>query len=84
MQAIIGVDPHKRVLSAVALDSRGGVLGAWRGEKSRRGAGRSRRGGAGGLSQPHGDGNGRGAARVALSQSSGTERRCKARWRAGS
>ena len=37
MQAIIGVDPHKRVLSAVALDSRGGLLGSWHGETSSRG-----------------------------------------------
>jgi hypothetical protein len=32
--AIIGVDPHKHVLSAVALDDRGGVLGNWNGAKS--------------------------------------------------
>src|SRR5918912_3627205 len=37
MQALIGVDPHKRVLSAVALDSRGGLLGAWHGATSSRG-----------------------------------------------
>jgi transposase len=37
MEAVIGVDPHKHVLSAVALDSRGGVLGQWHGETSRRG-----------------------------------------------
>ena len=37
MQAVIGVDPHKRVLSAVALDERGGVLGRWHGDTSRRG-----------------------------------------------
>jgi hypothetical protein len=37
MEAVIGIDPHKRVLSAVALDSRGGVLGQWHGEASRRG-----------------------------------------------
>src|SRR5918911_4610739 len=43
MQAIIGVDPHKPVLSAVALDSRGGVLGAWRGETSSRGLAALRR-----------------------------------------
>ena len=30
-QAIVGVDPHKRVLSAVALDGRGGRLGQWQG-----------------------------------------------------
>ena len=29
LQAIIGVDPHKRVLDAVALDERGGVLERW-------------------------------------------------------
>jgi hypothetical protein len=32
--AIIGVDPHKHVLSAVALDGRGGVLGHWNGTLS--------------------------------------------------
>src|SRR5919204_6751308 len=37
MEAVIGVDPHKRVLSAVALDGRGGLLGHWHGETSRRG-----------------------------------------------
>ena len=37
MEAVIGVDPHKHVLSAVALDSRGGVLGQWHGGTSRRG-----------------------------------------------
>ncbi len=37
MSAIIGVDPHKHVLSAVAPDDRGGVLGNWRGEMSVRG-----------------------------------------------
>ena len=37
MEAVIGVDPHKHVLSAVALDSRGGVLGQWHGQTSRRG-----------------------------------------------
>jgi transposase len=31
MEAVIGVDPHKRVLSAVALDRRGGQLGQWHG-----------------------------------------------------
>ena len=43
MQAIIGVDPHKRVLSAVALDSHGGVLGSWRGETTSRGLAALRR-----------------------------------------
>ena len=37
MVAIIGVDPHKHVLSTVALDERGGVLGHWHGELSERG-----------------------------------------------
>src|ERR671931_781181 len=37
MVAIIGVDPHKHVLSAVALDERGGVLSHWHGELSERG-----------------------------------------------
>jgi transposase len=37
MPAVIGVDPHKHVLSAVALDERGGLLGRWRGEASSRG-----------------------------------------------
>jgi transposase len=37
MQAVIGVDPHKHVLSAVALDERGGLLGCWHGETSSRG-----------------------------------------------
>jgi transposase len=37
MVAIIGVDPHKHVLSAVALDERGGLLGHWQGESSERG-----------------------------------------------
>src|SRR5918912_2588521 len=37
MQAIIGVDPHKHVLSAVALDGHGGVLGSWQGQTSSRG-----------------------------------------------
>ena len=37
MQAVIGVDPHKHVLSAVALDERGGLLGRWHGEASNRG-----------------------------------------------
>ena len=39
MVAIIGVDPHKHVLSAVALDERGGLLGHWHGELSERGIG---------------------------------------------
>jgi transposase len=34
MEAVIGVDPHKYVLTAVALDGRGGVLGRWQGEAS--------------------------------------------------
>jgi hypothetical protein len=34
MEAVIGVDPHKYVLTAVALDARGGVLGRWSGEAS--------------------------------------------------
>src|SRR5436305_14754398 len=34
MAAIVGVDPHKHVLSAVALDDRGGVLGNWNGAMS--------------------------------------------------
>jgi transposase len=37
MRTIIGVDPHKHVLSAVALDGRGGLLGRWHGEASSRG-----------------------------------------------
>ena len=37
MAAIIGVDPHKHVLSAVALDERGGLLGHWHGQVSERG-----------------------------------------------
>src|SRR5919201_5919376 len=39
MAAIIGVDPHKHVLSAVALDERGGLLGHWHGAPSERGLG---------------------------------------------
>jgi transposase len=35
MEAVIGVDPHKRVLSAVALDRRGGQLGQWHGPTTR-------------------------------------------------
>jgi hypothetical protein len=31
MPAVIGVDPHKHVLSAVALDGRGGRVGVWHG-----------------------------------------------------
>jgi transposase len=31
MQAVVGVDPHKRVFSAVAIDARGGRLGKWTG-----------------------------------------------------
>jgi transposase len=34
---VIGVDPHKRVFSAVALDERGGVLGRWQGNTGRNG-----------------------------------------------
>jgi transposase len=37
MVAVVGVDPHKHVLSAVALDERGGLLGHWHGEPSARG-----------------------------------------------
>jgi transposase len=37
MEAVIGVDPHKYVFTAVALDGRGGVLGRWSGEASSRG-----------------------------------------------
>lgn len=37
MVAVVGVDPHKHVLSAVALDERGGLLGHWHGEPSERG-----------------------------------------------
>jgi transposase len=37
MRAVIGVDPHKHVLSAVALDGAGGTLGSWRGEATQRG-----------------------------------------------
>ena len=36
MATIVGVDPHKHVLSAVALDERGGVLGSWHGAMSAR------------------------------------------------
>jgi hypothetical protein len=41
MEAVIGVDPHKHVLSAVALDSRGGVGTVARGDLSSRGGGTS-------------------------------------------
>ena len=34
MQTVIGVDPHKYVLTAGALDARGGVLGRWSGDAS--------------------------------------------------
>jgi transposase len=34
MQAVIGVDSHRYVLTAVALDARGGVLGRWSGDAS--------------------------------------------------
>lgn len=37
MQAIIGVDPHKHVFTAVALDERGGVIGRWQGSTTRQG-----------------------------------------------
>ena len=37
MEAVIGVDPHKQVLSAVALDGRGGVLAQWHGAATRHG-----------------------------------------------
>src|SRR5918997_3327158 len=37
MPAIVGVDPHKRVLTAVALDGRGGRLGQWSGSTTRQG-----------------------------------------------
>jgi hypothetical protein len=36
MATIVGVDPHKHVLSAVALDERGGVLGSLNGAMSAR------------------------------------------------
>jgi transposase len=41
-QAVIGVDPHKRVVTAVALDHRGGWLGEWRGNSSRQAIGELR------------------------------------------
>jgi hypothetical protein len=31
LRAVIGVDPHRHVPSAVALDGRGGMLGRWQG-----------------------------------------------------
>jgi transposase len=37
MPAVIGVDPHKHVLTAVALDERGGRLGHWSGSTARPG-----------------------------------------------
>jgi hypothetical protein len=36
MEAVIGVDPHKHVLSTVALDGRGGQLGQWHGSATRK------------------------------------------------
>jgi transposase len=35
MQAVVGVDPHKQVFRAVALDARGGWLGQWTGATTR-------------------------------------------------
>jgi transposase len=35
MHAVIGVDPHKHVFSAIALDARGGRLGQWTGGTDR-------------------------------------------------
>jgi len=35
MHAVIGIDPHKHVLSAMALDARGGRLGQWCGGTTR-------------------------------------------------
>ena len=35
MHAVIGIDPHKHVLSAMALDARGGRLGQWAGGTTR-------------------------------------------------
>ena len=35
MQAVIGIDPHKHVLTAIALDVRGGRLGQWTGGTTR-------------------------------------------------
>ncbi|CAA9372365.1 MAG: hypothetical protein AVDCRST_MAG89-4706 [uncultured Gemmatimonadetes bacterium] len=37
MEAVIGVDPHKYVLTAVALDGQSGVLGQWTEDTSSRG-----------------------------------------------
>jgi transposase len=37
MQTVVGVDPHKHVFSAVALDERGGVIGRWQGSTNRQG-----------------------------------------------
>jgi hypothetical protein len=37
MHAVIGVDPHKRIPTAVALDGRGGRLGQWNGSTTRQG-----------------------------------------------
>jgi transposase len=37
MQRVVGVDPHKRVVTAVALDGRGGRLGQWCGSATRQG-----------------------------------------------
>ena len=37
MEAVIGVDPHKYVLTAVALDGHGAILGHWTGATSGRG-----------------------------------------------
>ncbi len=39
MRPVVGVDPHEHVLSAVALDGRGGVLGRWSGGAARPGIG---------------------------------------------
>jgi transposase len=37
MQTVIGVDPHKHVFRAVALDERGGLIGDWHGDTTRQG-----------------------------------------------
>jgi transposase len=42
LHAIVGVDPHKRVFSAVAIDARGGRLGKWTGGTTRRDIGELR------------------------------------------
>ncbi|MGI9147271.1 MAG: IS110 family transposase [Chloroflexota bacterium] len=42
MQAVVGVDPHKRVFSAVAIDERGGRLGKWTGGTTRQAIGELR------------------------------------------